>query len=34
VREILQIVGLDRILVAQPGPEVGLGSMQLQESAA
>ncbi len=34
VREILQIVGLDRILVAQPGAEASLGCMQLQESAA
>ena len=34
VREILQIVGLDRILVAQSGAEPGLGCMQLQESAA
>ena len=34
VREILQIVGLDRILVAQLGEEPGLGCMQLQGSAA
>ncbi len=34
VREILQIVGLDRILVVQPGAEPGLGCMQLQGSAA
>lgn len=34
VREILQIVGLDRILVAQPEPEPRVGRMQLQESAA
>jgi len=34
VQEILQIVGLDRILVAQPGAEDGLGCMQLQGSAA
>ena len=34
VREILQIVGLDRILVAQQEPEAGLGCMQFQGSAA
>ncbi len=34
VQEILQLVGLDRILVAQPGAESGLGCMQLQGSAA
>ncbi|MGO9325788.1 MAG: STAS domain-containing protein [Terracidiphilus sp.] len=34
VREILQIVGLDRILVAQPGAESSIGCMQLQGSAA
>ncbi len=34
VREILQIVGLDRILVAQPGAEPQLRCMQLQGSAA
>jgi len=34
VREILQIVGLDRILIAQQEAEAGLGCMQLQESAA
>ena len=34
VSEILQIVGLDRILVVQPVAELGLGNMQLQGSAA
>jgi anti-anti-sigma regulatory factor len=34
VREILQIVGLDRILVARPEAGCLVGDLQLQESAA
>lgn len=34
VLEILQLVGLDRILIAQPESEPGLGSFRLQETAA
>jgi anti-anti-sigma factor len=34
VREILQIVGLDRILVAESGSDPGLRCMQFQGSAA
>lgn len=34
VREILDLVGLDRILIAQPEAGCGVGNMQLQESAA
>lgn len=34
VREILDLVGLDKILVAQQEAECGVGNLQLQESAA
>ncbi len=34
VREILELVGLDKILVAHPEADCGVGNMQLQESAA
>ena len=34
VREILQIVGLDRILIARPEADFPARAMQLQESAA
>ena len=34
VREILAIVGLDRILAAQPGTECDFANMQLEASAA
>jgi anti-anti-sigma factor len=34
VREILKLVGLDKILLAQPDAEPEMGSLRLQESAA
>jgi len=34
VREILQIVGLDRILIARPDVDCPVGDLQMQESAA
>jgi anti-anti-sigma factor len=34
VQEILNLVGLDRILIPQPEGDQGVGSMQLQRTAA
>jgi len=34
VREILELVGLDRILMPRPEAESSFGNMQMQETAA